>query len=170
VLPKQTKDPEANIICPKLVKKLEIPLISLARIGFKDLHMVTADRNWTPVNHFVQLVVTCAGIRREIWAVVRPEGAQTGPSDVSLLLGIPWLWDVHAYLGIRDGRLTIGDVARGETPTTIYGPAMTLDPNCRLRLVRAPQVPPLAPRFTEVTDSEDYDTDVSSSSVEDSEN
>ncbi|KAF7550342.1 hypothetical protein G7046_g8048 [Stylonectria norvegica] len=103
-----------------LVSELGIPVMSLASIGFKGLEMLCADGRRTPVSHFVRLQVTCSGIRREQWALVRLK-EKDHFDDTPLILGMPWLHDVGAVFDIWRGTLEIGDHSRGEKRSVVKG-------------------------------------------------
>lgn len=124
---------EANVISGALVAKLGIPVQDLATIGFKGLAMACADGRRTPLHHFVSIHVVCEGLTREQWAVVRPEG-QGVIDDTTLILGLPWLYDVGAVIDIRNGTLEIGDRSQGEERQTVKGPAKVREREQRLVL------------------------------------
>lgn len=95
--------------------------------------MACADGRRTPLHHFVTLHVTCEGLTREQWAVVRPDGKDL-VDDTTPILGLPWLYDVGAVINIRDGTLEIGDKSQGERRKTIRGPAKVREREQRLVL------------------------------------
>lgn len=73
-----------------------------------------------------------------------------------LLLGIPWLYSVHAMIDIREESLYIGDPSRGETRTELAVPTMA----------KTAKVPP-APWCETESDSDGSGSDLESTTSED---
>ena len=120
---------DMNIISKALAQKLGLGFHPLAEIGFHGLAMRTADNRNTQLHHWVWIKVTVEGITREVRCLVAPDITAvdaTGRVDqLSLILGMPWLWDVDALISIRKSSITIGDsLLQGETPRDVKGPEM----------------------------------------------
>ncbi|OBR02927.1 hypothetical protein CH63R_09248 [Colletotrichum higginsianum IMI 349063] len=122
---------EMNIISPRLVDECGLRRHPLSGIGFEGLNMGAASGSTYAMTHFVAVEVTTYGIKREIWACIRP-----GDSDQSvlLLLGMPWLYDVRALIDPWGAKLVIGDTSIGEQLVEIEGPLMQLSDTQRLIL------------------------------------
>lgn len=73
-----------------------------------------------------------------------------------LLLGIPWLYSVHAMIDIREESLYIGDPSRGDTRTELAVPTMA----------KTVKVPP-APWCETESDSDSSGSDLESTTSED---
>ncbi|KAI1000815.1 hypothetical protein K3495_g7380 [Podosphaera aphanis] len=77
--------------------------------------MRSANGEFNPLQFFVTFDFEIDGIHREVSAFVRPEVAGKSPSsDLSLILGQPWIWSIHGVPDVRHGTLYFGDETRGE--------------------------------------------------------
>ncbi|KAH7374412.1 hypothetical protein B0T11DRAFT_64 [Plectosphaerella cucumerina] len=170
---------EVNVIAPDLIRHYSLHVRTLASIGFLGLRIGTSDERAIPLTHFTKLSVTVEDIIREVWAVVRPEGVLEG--GVKLLLGLPWLWQVDAKIGIREAQLMIGDQSRNEELRIVRGPRLAPSDRHKLILVPAPTATVEPPVIQDLSsqrsssDSQDSDAGYTSStegvaSTEDSEN
>jgi hypothetical protein len=83
------------------------------------IRMGTADGQSCQLTHYITCVFTCEGITRTVQAFIRPGSTF---DQFQLLLGLPWLHDVDAHIGIRQGTIEIGDIRRGEKRVKIKGP------------------------------------------------
>lgn len=90
--------------------------------------------------------VACMGIRRTVWAIVKPgSSADDSRDSATVLLGLPWLFDVYAQIDVRGQTLRIGDETRGEERQTIRGPELAFAYNQRLLL--APDAPDILRQY-----------------------
>ena len=118
---------DMNIISEQLLRQLELPLNSLENINFGGLTMRTADHRDTPLKYWTEFNVTVSGLSRQVRSFVSPRVSIAGSSTsghYSLLLGLPWLFSVNAFISIRHSKITIGDSSIGETIRDIVGPEM----------------------------------------------
>lgn len=116
---------EMNVISQSLIKHLQLVTQPLASIEFQSLTMRTADQRDTPLKEWTEFWIGTAGIWRHVRCFVSlhtslPGSAKSG--HFSLLLGLPWLFSVNAYLSIRESRISIGDPSLGESMRDIVGP------------------------------------------------
>ena len=154
---------EMNLVSMEFVRRYNIPLHPLADMGFAGLSMRCADHRETPMKYFIDLQVGVQNIWRETRAFVAPE--QTGSvvsQPISLLLGLPWLWAVDARFGIRQSRIDVGDVSKGETVRSVIGPELVFCRDHNLILypkeVLLQETPSEKPRVT-FAEEEDEDED-----------
>ncbi|KAH7317965.1 hypothetical protein BKA65DRAFT_110784 [Rhexocercosporidium sp. MPI-PUGE-AT-0058] len=126
------------IITPALQQKLGLQTTTLNSKGFSGVSFGTADGVMHKLDHFVTFEMGVKGIWRKVHAFVR---ASTGPRDteLSLLLGLPWLHAVGAKFDICKSTLTIGGNMGKEKPVTIQGPLFA--PFSHLNLVLHPKAP-----------------------------
>ena len=116
---------DMNVISTDLANRLELQIKDLAEIGFEGLTMNTADYKETQLKHWVWLNVGCENIWRQISCFVAPQIYISGSGEhFSLLLGIPWLWMVNAFIAIRYSTIYIGDPSKAEKVTAMTGPEM----------------------------------------------
>ncbi|PHH88474.1 hypothetical protein CDD83_7472 [Cordyceps sp. RAO-2017] len=163
---------EANLVTRQFITEHGIEALELAEIGFQGLVMMTADDARIPVTHFVILNVNCQGIQREVWAIVKPDGA-TG-TDGTLLLGLPWLYSVGAIFDILQQTLRIGVKSLGEKRVSIQGPVLAF--TRRQKLLLAPDAPGILKEYIgfsrvgenleSTSDSESLEDDASQDSPE----
>ena len=109
---------EVNLMSRELAHDKGMRTFRLSDVGFGGLKILTSDGNKVPVDDFVALKVTCQGIVREVWAIIRP-AQDHRPEGCDLFLGLPWLWEVDAVFNIRSSTLEIGDQERGETRSSL---------------------------------------------------
>ncbi len=83
------------------------------------MSMRTADNKETALQYVVKFTLNVQGIVRPVQAFVAPPDDNASSSWFSLLLGIPWLYQVDATIRIREFAVTIGDKNVGETPRDI---------------------------------------------------
>jgi hypothetical protein len=95
--------------------------------GLEGLSMGTANYGDTPLQYFVELDVGVAGLWRTIQVVLVPQSSKgiLSSDQHALLLGLPWLFDVDAKLGIRQASLIIGDSKKKENPIEVTGVEQT---------------------------------------------
>ncbi|SMY30407.1 unnamed protein product [Zymoseptoria tritici ST99CH_1A5] len=91
-----------------------------ADAGLPPMSMTTASGTTTRLKHWVAFRANVEGIKRSVWAFACP----TEKGNLSLLLGLPFLNDVNAVIGIREGTITIGDPELSEQPITLKTPAI----------------------------------------------
>ncbi|KAK1988976.1 hypothetical protein LZ30DRAFT_683505 [Colletotrichum cereale] len=116
---------------PKKDKDCKLVQHPLSGIGFAGLTMSASGGTTHKMTHFVAVDVITHGIKREIWACVRPGDSDRG---VLLLLGMPWLFDVKAMIDPWGAKMLIGDTAIGEEVVQIDGPLMDILEDQRLVL------------------------------------
>ncbi|KAI0991693.1 hypothetical protein K3495_g16494 [Podosphaera aphanis] len=78
--------------------------------------MGTANGGSTQLHQYAEIKISVEDIWRTIQVFVRPPTANDRPS---LILGLPWLYDVNADIKIRKFQLRIGDKEKGEKRVTI---------------------------------------------------
>lgn len=117
---------DMNVISMSLARFLDLELRPLRDIGFQGLAMKTADHRQTVLHYWVNLTLVVEGIERTIRCFVGPEilPVDGRPAKQTLLLGLPWLYSVNAYISIRESRIQVGDPAVGETICDIQGPEL----------------------------------------------
>lgn len=108
-----------NVISTRLSHHLFLEFIPLSKAGFSGMSMCTADNKEIALQHIVKFTLNIQGIIRPVQAFVAPPDNNTSASWFSLLLGIPWLYQVDATIRIRQFAVTIGDKNVGETPRDI---------------------------------------------------
>ncbi|KAI1005394.1 hypothetical protein K3495_g2823 [Podosphaera aphanis] len=83
--------------------------------------MRSANGNFNSLQNFVTFDFEIDGIHRVISAFVRPNSPEKFPSsDLSLILGQPWIWSVHGVPEVREGKLHFGDTALGEARKVLH--------------------------------------------------
>lgn len=106
---------DLNVISMGLAQKLNLELLSLDLVGFRELTMRTADHKDTPLQFWVWLEVGVQQLWRKIRCFVSPSVinplSSIGTEPLSLLLGIPWLYSE------RNSTIKIGDPSLGEKDT-----------------------------------------------------
>lgn len=127
------------LMTPALQQKLRLPLISLNSKGYAGVSYGTADGVMHRLEHFVSLEIGIKGIWRKLDAFVRPASG-TNDTELSLLLGLPWMHAVDAKLNICKSILTIGGNIKEEKPVTIQGPLFEPQPSSHLNLVLHPKI------------------------------
>ncbi|POS82833.1 hypothetical protein EPUL_006181, partial [Erysiphe pulchra] len=113
---------ELNIISQGLVKAMAFPRFTLT--GKKDgsgLFVSTADGGATELKEFTCFDMGVSGIWRRIYAFIRPQDTK-GSGEFHLLLGLPWLYEVHALISIRDSVIYIGDKETDGRIVTLNSP------------------------------------------------
>lgn len=110
---------DMNVISTKLSDHLSLEFIPLSKAGFSGMSMRTADNKETTLQHIVKFTLNVQEIIRPVQAFVAPPDNNTSASWFSLLLGIPWLYQVDATIRIRQFAVTVGDKNVGETPRDI---------------------------------------------------
>ena len=110
---------DMNVISTKLSHHLSLELIPLSKAGFSGMSTRTTDNKETALQHIVKFTLNVQGIIRPVQAFIAPPDNNTSASWFSLLLGIPWLYQVDATVRIRQFAVTIGDKNVGETPRDI---------------------------------------------------
>ena len=114
---------EMNVVNSAMVTKIKTKLRPLSEVGFKGLTMQTADSFETALEHYVGFDVCVEGLWRSVRCFVSP--AIRGRSEEPrLLLGLPWLYSVDAFISIRLSSIRIGDSSIGERVRNITGPEL----------------------------------------------
>lgn len=111
------------IVTVGFLKKLGLPLKSLAERGFNGLTMNVADGSSAKLTHYSQFEIGVLGIWPKVEAFVRPF-SDDNREEVHLLLGLPWLHTVDAKIRIKDSIIRIGDKEKGEKLVDIKGPKL----------------------------------------------
>src|SRR5271168_1677085 len=111
--------------------------ITLKSKGFTGLTMNTADGNSSHLDSYVTFKMRVLGIWRVVHAVIRPTDHDKG--DLSLLLGLPWLYDVDAKIGIKESIVVIGDQKKDEKSVELRGPLFV--PSQQHKLMQHPKYP-----------------------------
>ena len=119
---------DMNVISTGLAQHLGLDLHDLSEVGFKGLSMRTADSQETVLHQWVWLRIVVEQIIRDIRCFVTPEIHHTtaaGKTEhLSLILGLPWLYSVDAFISIRKSKIMIGDTSVGETVRQVVGPEL----------------------------------------------
>ncbi|POS81830.1 hypothetical protein EPUL_006096, partial [Erysiphe pulchra] len=105
---------DINIISDKLAKDLRLKPIKLG--PHIALTMGTANGESTPLYQYAEIKICVEDIWRTIQVFVRPP---TSNDRSTLILGLPWLYDVDASIKIRKFQIEIGDRSKGEKRRTI---------------------------------------------------
>lgn len=114
---------EMNVVNPSMAVVVKAKLRPLAEVGFKGLTMQTADSFESTLEHYVGFDVCVEGIWRSIRCFVSP-ARQGLYEEPRLLLGLPWLYSVDAFISVRLSLIRIGDPSIGETARNITGPEL----------------------------------------------
>ncbi|KAI1434559.1 hypothetical protein GGR50DRAFT_704157 [Xylaria sp. CBS 124048] len=125
---------DINIISDSAVQTLNLQRRKLTTIGVDKLFVKTSTGDSARVTEFVVLDLGVLSIWRGVWAIVRPKSLTGAHEGINILLGLPWLWDVAAFLDIRSTSLWIGDRDEGEPRVQIRGPLMVRSANHRICL------------------------------------
>ncbi|KAF5178074.1 Zinc finger, CCHC-type [Thalictrum thalictroides] len=121
---------DLNLISHELAKILKLPSIKLPQPIF----FGTAEGRLTSATHYTEIKIGVSGIWRHAEALLLPP---TSGNPRSLILGLPWLFDVCGSLNIPKFTLTIGDPEKGEIVVNIQTTKFKFGQNNRLRLVLA---------------------------------
>ncbi|KAI0997595.1 hypothetical protein K3495_g10593 [Podosphaera aphanis] len=130
------QESDMKILTVGFLRRLGLPMRSLARIGLNGLLVKVADGTSAKLTHYSEFGVGSLGIRRTMRAFVRPL-SDSNAMDMHLLLGLPWLHDVDARIRIRDSIIEMGDQASGEKVVRIQGPKLMRDDKNKLILCPA---------------------------------
>lgn len=172
---------DINVVSWSMAQFYRLVLNPVESVGFSGLHMKTADGKLSKLEYYVNLSVGVQGIWRDITCFVAPKIAVSPveTADAGLLLGLPWLYSVNAFISIRSSSIEIGDPALGEGSRLIQGPILVpvkehnllLYPQDLIdRLSRPTKQPALPPSVEEVSDTDadsESNSDASSISLED---
>lgn len=111
---------DVNLIYPGLREHLDLTLRPLSDLipGRVHLYMNTADGGKQSLKHWVTFHVKVANISREVWAFACPNPG----SNISVLLGIPYLEDVDAKIHVRNETIEVGDISKGEVVIKLRAP------------------------------------------------
>ncbi|KAI0997336.1 hypothetical protein K3495_g10850 [Podosphaera aphanis] len=112
---------ELNLITPKLAQLLHMPLYEIEDgIGI-GMGMRSANSEFSSLKHFVTFEFEIDGVHRVVSAFVRPDSTGRALfSDLSLILGQPWIWTVHGVPDVRGGTLHFGDETLGEVRQVLH--------------------------------------------------
>jgi hypothetical protein len=117
------QDSNMNVVSPKLVRQHNFQLRSLAEVGFAGMSIRTTDHKDTLLHYWIFLKIGIKDIWRTIRLFVRPESTNTsGTDNLSLILGLPWLYAINATFSIRGSSILVSDSAISKTPREIIGP------------------------------------------------
>jgi hypothetical protein len=106
---------DLNLISSRLARSLGLELHSLTKARYQGLAMRTADQNDTPLTHFVSLNIGVTNVWRITCCFVNTkENTPSGPGNLDLLLGIPWLYDINTIISLRTSTIELGDPEIGE--------------------------------------------------------
>ena len=119
--------------------------------------MRSANGQTNELTHFVPLTISTAGITRWIEAFVWKED---NSGELFMLLGLPWLHAVNAFIDIRKSKVTIGDQDLGEEIVAIEGPRFI--PSKNHSLILQPEKPRGCPGHTPAVITSDLDESSSS--------
>ncbi|SMR65000.1 unnamed protein product [Zymoseptoria tritici ST99CH_3D1] len=114
---------EINLIYPHLRKALGLKLRDIGEIDLPPMDMSTANGGLTPLKHFVIFNLNVEGMSREVWAFACP----TERSNLSLLLGVPFLHDINAVITVKTNTIQIGDKSRNEPVIHLQQPLRESD-------------------------------------------
>ena len=114
---------EMNVVNPSMVVKVKTKLRPLAEVGFKGLTMQTADSFESTLEHYVAFDVCVEGVWRSVRCFVSP-AIRGKYEEPRLLLGLPWLYSVDAFISVRLSSIRIGDSSIGEMARNITGPEL----------------------------------------------
>ncbi|KAI1003664.1 hypothetical protein K3495_g4546 [Podosphaera aphanis] len=93
---------ELNLITPKLAQLLHTPLYEIEDGMGIGMGMRSANGEFSPLKHFVTFEFEIDGVHRVVSAFVRPESTGLAlSSDLSLILGQPWIWTVPGVPDVR---------------------------------------------------------------------
>ncbi|KAI0999003.1 hypothetical protein K3495_g9193 [Podosphaera aphanis] len=154
---------DMNIVTVGFLRRLGLPMRSLARIGLNGLVMKVADGTSAKLTHYSEFEVGSLGIWRTMRAFVRPF-SDSNAMDMHLLLGLPWLHDVDARIRIRDSIIEMGDQASGEKVVRIQGPKLMRDDKHKLILCPASKHGGIAEGWSESESEEESDQESSEES------
>ena len=80
------------------------------------------------LHQWVWLRIVVEQIIRDIRCFMTPEihhTTATGKTEhLSLILGLPWLYSVDAFISIRKSKIMVGDTSVGETVREVVGPKL----------------------------------------------
>lgn len=164
---------DMNVISADLVQRLRLTLHRVEEVGFKGLSMRTADQKDTLLHHWVWLSIIVEGVQRDIRCFVSPRVISKNESgqieQLSLILGLPWLYSVDARISIRQSEIMIGDKDIGENVRAVQGPQLVFCKEHNLLMypksILAVPRPKAAGRVVEVA-TEDEDESESSDDSE----
>ncbi|POS82529.1 hypothetical protein EPUL_004700, partial [Erysiphe pulchra] len=123
---------DLNLISDYLVKILRFQTIKLP----KPILFGTAEGRLTNATNFTKIRIGVSGVWRCAEALVLPPGSG---NPCSIILGLPWLFDVCGNLDIPTFTLKIGDITEGEKRVELQTTRFKLGQNSRLRLMLADQ-------------------------------
>ncbi|KAI0991861.1 hypothetical protein K3495_g16326 [Podosphaera aphanis] len=109
--------------------------------GGKDnsgLYVSTADGGATELKEFTCFDIGVSGIWRRVYAFIRPQNKK-GSSELHLLLGLPWLYEVNAWISVRDSSILIGDEKTDGRQVSLNSPEFV--PSSPHNLVLQPKAP-----------------------------
>ncbi|KAI1007128.1 hypothetical protein K3495_g1091 [Podosphaera aphanis] len=121
---------DINIISDMLAKDIRIKPINIG--PQKVLTMGTANRGTTQLHQYAEIKICVEDIWRTIQVFVRPPTVDDRPS---LILGLPWLYDVNADIKIIKFQLKIWNRSKGEERKTIQTSDFKLAAHHKLSLI-----------------------------------
>ncbi|KHJ31354.1 hypothetical protein EV44_g3430 [Erysiphe necator] len=123
---------DLNLISDYLAKILKFQTIKLP----KPILFGTAEGRLTNAIHFTKIRIGVSGVWRFAEALVLPPASG---NPCSIILSLPWLFDVCGNLDIPTFTLKIGDITKGEKRVEVQTTQFKLGQNSRLRLMLADQ-------------------------------
>jgi hypothetical protein len=134
--------------------------------------MRIADYRDTLLHYWIFLEIGIEGIWRTIRLFVGPESINTsGIDDLSLILGLLWLYAVNATFLIRGSSILVGDFAIGKIPREIIGLEMEFCKDYNLliylKVILAQILSKLKLNVIDVSDENDDDESDSSENLSD---
>ncbi|RKF55039.1 hypothetical protein OnM2_092021 [Erysiphe neolycopersici] len=123
---------DLNLISDYLVKMLRFQTIRLP----KPILFGTAEGRLTNATNFTKIRIGVSGVWRCAEALVLPPASG---NPCSIILGLPWLFDVCGNLDIPTFTLEIGDITKGEKRVEVQTTRFKLGQNSKLRLMLADQ-------------------------------
>ncbi|KAI6250427.1 hypothetical protein HI914_01826, partial [Erysiphe necator] len=123
---------DLNLISDYLAKILKFQTIKLP----KPILFGTAEGRLTNATHFTKIRIGVSGVWRFAEALVLPPASG---NPCSIILSLPWLFDVCGNLDIPTFTLKIGDITKGEKRVEVQTTQFKLGQNSRLRLMLADQ-------------------------------
>ena len=109
---------EVNMIYPHLLEFLKLETRPIEQLGIRPISMTMANGTTHTIREWVHLYISVAGIKRIIWALVCP----SPNGSMGLLLGVPYLSSINAFINIREETITVGDSNKNETQMVLRSP------------------------------------------------
>ena len=147
---------EMNVVSGAMVRKVGAKLRPLAEVGFEGLTMQTADHFEAMLEYYIGFDLCVEGIWRYVRCFVAPE-VRGRPQEPRILLGLPWLYSVNAFISVRQSTIQIGDPSIGEHVRCITGPELVYHKDHNMIMYPKSIVRPVG-TVTELDDSDSSDS------------